>query len=114
MPTNIVPNLDSLIPVEFDNLAGTKVTPPAGAASATNDNPGAANATIETGADGSLMLVLSPIQPAQTGAVCNVSVTDGTITTPTVDFVIAADNTAANAHLDTADMTTRPQAAPGA
>jgi hypothetical protein len=110
MPTNILSDEASLIPVEFDNLAGTAVSAPAGTATATNDNPAACVATVETDASGGIVLVLSPVQPPQMGAIVNVSVTDGAITTPTVDFVITADTNAKNAHLSTGAMSNRPLA----
>jgi hypothetical protein len=119
MPTNILADVTTLVPLEFDNLAGSVVPTPAGdTATVTNDNPAACAASVEASAgnaaltDGTLLLVLTPVQPAQIGAVCNIAVNnvlpDGrTFITPTVDFTIAADATATNAHLVTAGMMTR-------
>jgi hypothetical protein len=122
MPTNILADFATLVPIEFDNIGGSPVATPTGdTATVTNDNEAACVATTELDA-GVLNLVLSPVQPAQLGAVCNVSVSnllpDGkTVVTPTVDFVLTADGAVANAHLNTSAMTTRalpPPAAPAA
>lgn len=117
MPTRIQSDVITVVPIEFDNLAGSAVPAPSGGTtSVNNDNDAACSASIETEADGSLVLVLTPAQPPQDGAICNISVSDTvggqSITTPTVDFELTADTQAANAHLDTTHMSTRPLPAP--
>ena len=113
MPTSVMADLATLVPIEFDNPGGTPVAPPTGGtATVTNDNPGACNTSIETDASGNLVLVLSPVQPGQLGAICNISVSDvvdgNAISTATVDFELVNDPIASNAHLNTGGMTTRP------
>jgi len=114
MPTNILSDVTTVVPVEFDNLGGLPVPSPASlTATANNDNAAAVTATAEQAADGTWDLVLSPVQPAQLNAIANCGLTftspDGSqIVTPNVDFSVTNDVAAANAHLDTAHMTTRP------
>lgn len=116
MTTTIMADLATVVPIEFDNPGGLPVSPPAGGtATVNNDNPAAANTSIEPSADGSgIVLVISPVQPGQIGAVCNISVSDVvdglSISTPVVDFELTMDPVASNAHLDTSGMTTRPLA----
>ena len=113
MPTNILNDVATEVPIEFDNLAKEPVSPPTGGTTTVNnDNTAAATTAVEVKEDGRLQLVIFPVQPPQDGAVLNISVSDVVngvaITTPNVDFVLTPDPAAANAHLDTSNMTTRP------
>lgn len=117
MTTNILSDMSTVVPVEFDNIAGRGVaTPSGGTATVTNDNEAAVTATVENDAAGNVNLVLSPVQPAQLGAVANISVSDVvgglTVTTPTVDFTVTDDVNAISAHIRTDEVTTRPLPTP--
>lgn len=104
MPTNLVDDAISVIPLEFDNVGGQKVTPPTGTGSVSNDNPAAG--TVAMSADG-LSVEFTPAQPAVDGATGNLTFVEGTLTA-TMAYAVTTDPAAANVHFVTSSITTLP------
>lgn len=111
MPTMLLSDAVSVIPVEFDNAGGAAVDPPAGALSFTIDN--AAMGTVATGTDGK-SCEFTPTQPADLTHVGTITGTDtaGAGFNMTLEIGLAADPTAERAHFVPSEITTRPLTPP--
>lgn len=105
MAQNIIDDMVTIIPIEFDNLGQTAVAKPAGSTdTVTVDSPAF---TVAMSADG-LSVEITPVQPATDGTTGNVTYTNSAITTPSVlAIVISPDATAVSDHFDTLHVTTR-------
>jgi hypothetical protein len=111
MTTNILNDVISVVPVEFDNPEGTAVPKPASdTITVTGDDP---SVTVALDADGS-SFDITPALPAGTSTgVLNVTYTatpsDGSAAFGfTTQFQFTADKTAVSAHPVTTGITTRP------
>lgn len=114
MAINIQDDVVTVIPLVFDNSAGSAVPAPSGGtATVTVDNT--ANFSVALSADGMSVLV-TPNQPptdGATGTITYTDVVDGKTLTATLDgLVITADANAVSVHFDTAHLTTEPLPAP--
>ena len=102
MPTNLVDDAISIIPLEFDNVSGQKVVPPAGTGSVVNDNLAAGS--VEMSSDG-MSVRFTPSQPAVDGAVGTLTFTEGLLIA-TMSYSVTTDPNAANVHFVTTGITT--------
>ncbi len=111
MPTMLLSDAISNIPVEFDNAGGDAVDPPAGALSFTLDN--SAMGSVATGADGK-SCDFTPTQPADLTQVGTITGTDtaGSQFNMTLDIGLAADPAAVRGHFVPSEITTRPLTPP--
>ena len=111
MPTMLINDVVSNIPLEFDNLAGGKVSPPAGG-NAVPTSSDTAVCTVAMGVDGSSVDV-TPVGAigTQTGS-ATLSFADttpgSTLTAPTLDVGFTGDTMASSVHWVTTGITTRP------
>jgi len=108
MPTNLINDAISNIPLEFDNLAGNKVVPPTGGNSVVTSSDTAV-CTVAMGADGTSVDV-TPVNLTTGGAVLNYTDTTpgSTLSAPALDVQFTADTAAASVHWVTTGITTRP------
>jgi hypothetical protein len=114
MAINIVDNMTSVIPIEFDNSAGTAVAEPAGDNATISIDSAAFTVTLQASP---LAALVTPVQPPQDGAVGNITYTDtladGKVLTATLSGItIAADTSAASVHFRDDQITTIPIAPP--
>lgn len=114
MAINIQNDVVTVIPLVFDNSAGSAVPAPAGG-TATVSIDNTANFSVALSSDGQSVLV-TPIQPptdGATGKITYTDVVDGKTLTATLEgLVITADANAVSVHFDTAHLTTEPLPAP--
>lgn len=114
MSVNIQDDVVTVIPLVFDNSAGTAVPAPSGGtATVTVDNT--ANFSVALSADGKSVMV-TPVQPPTDGATGTITYTDvvngQTLTATLSGLVITTDANAVSVHFDTAHLTTEPLPAP--
>lgn len=110
MPVNIIDDAITVIPIEFDNLAGASVPAPSGGtASVSVDNT--ANFSVAMGADG-MSVEVTPVQPPTEGATATITYTDvvngQTLTATLADLTITQDVQATSVHFRTDQISTKP------
>jgi hypothetical protein len=113
MAVNIKDNVTSVIPLEFDNVAGTAVPEPSGDNGTVSIDNAAFTVTLQTSP---LAVLVTPVQPPQDGQVGTITYTDtladGRVLTATLAGVtISADVEAASVHFRDDQITTIPIAA---
>lgn len=115
MPQSLINDQISNIPLEFDNLAGQKVAPPAGTLSFTVTDDATSTpsttVTVALGADGSSVDVTPvPADGTNLNPGFTISAVDsaGAGFNATLDCNFTNDPNAANAHFVTTGITTRP------
>lgn len=114
MATTIQGDVTTVIPVEYQNSGGQPVTAPSGDTVTVQNDSAAIDARVEEDGTHNRSLVLTPVQPAQAGAIANVQITDTlsdgtTITTAPEAFEIAVPLSPVRSMALRLDMmTTRP------
>lgn len=114
MPTPLLSDVISNIPIEFDNAAGEAVDAPAGdTVTASISNP--ALGSVAPGADNASVdfTPTSPPDETQTGTITfTATMADGSSVTTTLDVTLTKDPAVSRAHFVDSSITTRPLVAP--